>query len=222
MKFGTPGIYSITVGGSNASGSNVMTQTIQIADCTPTANFSLPNTSMCRVKDTVTTINSSSTGTLPVISQVWSILPSSNNTLITAANSGTLTNKTLVFTGTVTAQTIYTLTLKLTNASGTSSASQTVSVGTDCVGIFENTLLAINLQVYPNPAHDQVSVTLPSNSDTYRIKVFNILGSLVYDEETVKNSKEKVTINLANRPKGVYFLKVESGNETATRKIVLE
>jgi hypothetical protein len=44
----------------------------------------------------------------------------------------------------------------------------------------------------------------------------------VYEEKIGKN-KETLTINLANKAKGIYFLTVESlNNEKAGKKIIVE
>jgi len=116
----------------------------------------------------------------------------------------------------------YTLTLRATNASGTNSASQVVTVAASCTGLFENTNLANSLKVYPNPAHDHFTIMLPADNEPVHIKLTNLLGSVVYDEKVSGTNKEKVTINTSNNAKGVYFLTVETKNEKATKKIVIE
>src|SRR5690606_15122697 len=114
--------------------------------------------------------------------------------------------------------TTYTITLRATNSSGSVSVTQTIHVS-PCTGISENTLLE-NMSIYPNPAHEQLTVSLPNSSQTYTVKMMNVLGSVVYTE-VVKNSN-KVTINVADKAKGIYFLSVEANGEKVTKKIIVE
>lgn len=208
-KFASPGTYTITLTAGNTAGSDTHTQVINIADCTPTVNFTFP-TAMCWFKDTVTTVNTTSGAT----SYTWNITPTSGVGLFTTTG----TNKKITFFLTNT----YTLTLRATNASGTNSASQVIVVTDNCTDIFENTNLANNLEVYPNPARDHVNVSVSSASQVVKIKLTNVLGAVVYEQKAASIGKEKLSINVANNPKGIYFLTVESNNEKVTKKIVIE
>jgi hypothetical protein len=78
------------------------------------------------------------------------------------------------------------------------------------------------LNVFPNPAHDQLNILLPTGGDIYKVKLTNVVGSVVYEEKTVKGGKETLSINLTNKAKGIYFLTVESNNGKAIKKIVIE
>jgi hypothetical protein len=208
-KFGTPGTYTVTMVATNAAGSNTYTQTINIANCSPSVAFTFPAT-VCKDTETITTVNTTSGAT----SYTWNITPTGGVALFQTVG----TNKKLAFSIANT----YTLTLRATNASGTNSAVQVITVS-DCsgVGLFENTNLGNAIKVYPNPARETVNINLPSSFESVKVKLTNILGAVVYDEK-LNNNKEKMTISLANNPKGVYFLTVESNNEKVTRKLVIE
>jgi photosystem II stability/assembly factor-like uncharacterized protein len=208
-RFGTAGTYTLSLVASNAAGSNTYTQSILINNCTPTVGFTFP-AAMCTLKDTVLTVNT----TAGAISYTWSIAPTSGVGLFTTVGI----NKRITF---FTPNT-YTLTLRATNTSGTNSAVQVITVSENCTGIFENTNLANSIKVYPNPAHDLLNVILPADNESIRVKLTNVLGSVVYDEKISGVTKEKVTINTSNNAKGVYFLTVETKNEKATQKIIIE
>lgn len=74
------------------------------------------------------------------------------------------------------------------------------------------------LNVYPNPAKTQVSVTSSSSID--RIEVTNILGQKVYENATV--GANQTTINVADLQNGAYFVRVYSENCVITRKLIVK
>lgn len=74
------------------------------------------------------------------------------------------------------------------------------------------------LNVYPNPANSQVTVTASSLID--RIEVSNILGQKVYENATVGSNQ--VTINVADLQNGAYFVRVYSDNCMMTRKLIVK
>ena len=74
------------------------------------------------------------------------------------------------------------------------------------------------LNVYPNPAKTQVTVTSSSSID--RIEVTNILGQKVYENATVGTNQ--TTINVADLQNGAYFVRVYSENCVITRKLIVK
>lgn len=74
------------------------------------------------------------------------------------------------------------------------------------------------LNVYPNPAKTQVTVTSSSFID--RIEVTNILGQKVYENATV--GANQTTINVADLQNGAYFVRVYSENCVITRKLIVK
>ena len=74
------------------------------------------------------------------------------------------------------------------------------------------------LNVYPNPAKTQVTVTSSSSID--RIEVTNILGQKVYENATV--GANQTTINVADLQNGAYFVRVYSENCVITRKLIVK
>lgn len=74
------------------------------------------------------------------------------------------------------------------------------------------------LNVYPNPAKTQVTVTSSSSID--RIEVTNILGQKVYENATV--GANQTTVNVADLQNGAYFVRVYSENCVITRKLIVK
>jgi len=54
------------------------------------------------------------------------------------------------------------------------------------------------------------------------ISIYNILGQKVYDKEIVVNKRYQQTIDLSEKPKGIYFVKFTDNEKQVVRKIILE
>ncbi|MBL7931116.1 MAG: T9SS type A sorting domain-containing protein [Bacteroidia bacterium] len=226
LKFANAGTYTVDLLASNISGTSSASQTITINDCVPVANFSLSSNLACRVVDTVYASNMS-TGT--GAAYTWTVSGSQSTwTLIT--NPSNPADRKIAFkaiSSPTTGSSKYTVTLTATNPSGSSTKTDTIRVfnnkdwgNANCVGLSEVTNLGKILSVFPNPAHDMLTLTLPSTTETLKITLTNILGSVIYDERVV--NKEKHAVSIANYPKGVYLLSVENAHEKVTRKIIVE
>ncbi|MBA2613162.1 MAG: PKD domain-containing protein [Bacteroidetes bacterium] len=82
---------------------------------------------------------------------------------------------------------------------------------------FEN----FNYAIYPNPNNGQFELTMDGlGNETVKIKIYNLIGEVVYETETVKDNLVK-KINLDNVSNGVYFVKINSGNKESTKKIIV-
>lgn len=75
--------------------------------------------------------------------------------------------------------------------------------------------------IYPNPFsnkflihHYQVPVTLQA------AQIYNSSGQLVWDKRFNRNATTEMTVDLSNKPKGVYILKLLYRNKTVQEKIV--
>jgi len=220
MKMGTAGIYSVTLLVSNASGTTQTTQTVNVAPCPPISNYTLVYA--CDAAHSFSTISATSNppgASGSALSYTWSASPSTG---VSYSPNRFSPNVKVVLGPTATGD--YTFTAVVKNASGSTTVTEVITQDMyNCtVGIAENNLLSTNLSVYPNPAHEQLNIVLSGSNDTYKVKLTNILGSVVYEEKTFKNSRDNTVINLSNKPKGVYFLTVESNNEKVTKKIVID
>lgn len=78
----------------------------------------------------------------------------------------------------------------------------------------------ISLNVYPNPFINNFSIDLSLFNDIRSIKLYNILGVLIYEENTPATNNGKITIEINNNYSGLLFLYLESINNTKVHKIV--
>jgi len=85
--------------------------------------------------------------------------------------------------------------------------------------INEKLLNDVSFDIYPNPAKDQITVSLSGKSRNYSLKIYNLLGENVYSQ-LLEEQAGSINLNLKS---GLYFVNVldESGNKS-TRKLILQ
>lgn len=76
---------------------------------------------------------------------------------------------------------------------------------------------AVDFKVYPNPNHGQFQLDLPT-VEKRTIEVYNFSGNLILAKEVLANE----TIDLGNAPKGIYLLKVRTGDVVSDSKIAID
>lgn len=86
------------------------------------------------------------------------------------------------------------------------------------VGINESALNESAL-IYPNPSSGLFNIKLNSLFHyNVSISVLNVVGQKVLD---ISNADNMTVINLSSQPNGVYFIQINSGNETFNKKVIL-
>lgn len=90
----------------------------------------------------------------------------------------------------------------------------------DNISLIEQTTASVDdifsskVSVYPNPAKE--SVTITSQVELNKIEVFNLLGKQVIKTSTLNNN----ILDVSSLSKGVYLMKLTSGDSVATRKLI--
>jgi hypothetical protein len=79
----------------------------------------------------------------------------------------------------------------------------------------------ISILTYPNPATNEIRVTIPANWQKMKIRyeIFSLNGQSVLRKEATSSSQTEV-LNIANLQSGVYVVRVTGGGETAQQKII--
>ena len=90
-----------------------------------------------------------------------------------------------------------------------------------CSAEASTTLLAINqpteepnVSVYPNPAHNQVTI---SADRINHVEIVNIMGQVVSHRQIDSNT---ATLDLQKLPDGIYFVRIETPNSIVTKKLL--
>ena len=84
------------------------------------------------------------------------------------------------------------------------------------------------VRVFPNPVKNELSIALDFDAQKGQIEVFDVLGRVVFQQNTVEarnpdsfgNGSNLLTINTLNWSKGIYFLKISDGQKVFQQKIV--
>ncbi|MCB0434226.1 MAG: T9SS type A sorting domain-containing protein [Mangrovimonas sp.] len=98
---------------------------------------------------------------------------------------------------------------------GAASMSGTITV--EALSVDEFTLK--NFKISPNPVIDKITLELPERITEATIEVYDILGKRVYAER-LENLTSHPEINVLSWNKGIYLVKVASGNSVETKKFV--
>ncbi|MBI9054610.1 MAG: T9SS type A sorting domain-containing protein [Bacteroidales bacterium] len=98
----------------------------------------------------------------------------------------------------------------------TISKSMSVITGLDLINDEE-------LMIYPNPSTGIFNVDLPENSESneFIIKVYDVVGSVVYTGIVPANQTVKYELDLTGKSKGIYILSVESEKIKVFNKRIL-
>ena len=80
---------------------------------------------------------------------------------------------------------------------------------------------SITLTTFPNPVATDLRITLPSSwqNKHLQIDLYNVSGQLV-NAQDIANSSQTESIPVASLQKGIYFVQVRNGDETAKQRIV--
>ena len=73
--------------------------------------------------------------------------------------------------------------------------------------------------IYPNPSSDYLTIEFKRTIINGKIEILNLLGEIISTENIFSLSKKE--INIHNIPKGLYFVKVDDGDENFSEKIVV-
>ena len=122
--------------------------------------------------------------------------------------------------GTYTANGTYTVTLVVSNACGTDTLTQQVTVAG--IGMAE---IALNnsFEVFPNPAKGKVSVAftlLYANAAT--VELLDLSGRVIWSESAQVNGTYRKDISLDALAAGVYLVRVNSADGVATKRLIVD
>jgi uncharacterized protein YrzB (UPF0473 family) len=110
--------------------------------------------------------------------------------------------------GTMLEEGVYMITLCATDASGNESCCTFELTVEDVLGINDDVFLT-NLDMYPNPARDQVFISNPNGITITNIALYDLAGRLVLNNKQSQTLTE-ISVDLSTIAKGTYFVRIES------------
>ncbi len=102
------------------------------------------------------------------------------------------------------------------NAGCANSTQETVTVDA-CVGI--QTINSSTLEFHPNPTTGKIIVSLSGISSQSFIRIYTVHGQQLLEQPATNGTLE---MDLTEFSKGIYFLRLISGKETLTKKVIVE
>jgi len=81
----------------------------------------------------------------------------------------------------------------------------------------------LNMSLYPNPAQDQLILQVNASENyTAELSIDNLDGKRVYSTlVNIDNVTSITKINTSNFPRGMYLVKLQSGNAVKTEKLII-
>lgn len=78
----------------------------------------------------------------------------------------------------------------------------------------------ISMDIFPNPAKKsfEIDLNLPTEN-TFQLEIVNSLGQIV---KTIDSVYDGTSINIEGLSQGIYFIKINSGNQQALKKVIIE
>jgi len=107
----------------------------------------------------------------------------------------------------------------MTSGGGTNNQGVMFKYSLAAVGIDELSMDNNELSIYPNPAIDNVTISLNAAMQNAQVGIYNVFGQKVYS--AVLTTKQE-TINTNQFSSGIYFVKVSNREKTFTKKLIIE
>ncbi len=74
------------------------------------------------------------------------------------------------------------------------------------------------IDVYPNPAMDQITLQFKSEVQSGEITILNVLGEVITSQEV--NNKTNITMDVSGLYGGLYIIRIKSNDQLYTQKII--
>ncbi|MCO6500355.1 MAG: T9SS type A sorting domain-containing protein [Vicingus serpentipes] len=90
------------------------------------------------------------------------------------------------------------------------------------VGIDEDEIESKILNVYPNPATDNINITFAGTTDNTQISIYDISGKEMFTRQVQNKGLNKEKIDVSNFKQGIYFITLTTANSKSTQKIIIK
>lgn len=85
------------------------------------------------------------------------------------------------------------------------------------LSVFFNSDITKEVELFPNPAHDYITIKTPDEFRSSAIEVLNTRGEIL---KTIRMSGIQTLLDVSQFPSGVYLVKIQSGTYCVLKKIV--
>ncbi len=78
-----------------------------------------------------------------------------------------------------------------------------------------------NIEVYPNPTSGIININIQNNKDLFvTIEIIDCFGRIIKSQDV--SNIDKININIADQPKGLYYLRIINNEKINIQKVILE
>jgi predicted SpoU family rRNA methylase len=76
------------------------------------------------------------------------------------------------------------------------------------------------IKIYPSPINEHLTVYLPAmQNNSTQLTLYNFMGEVMFSRSFMN---ERINIHTFNFPNGIYFLKIENGNNNIMKEIIIQ
>ena len=121
----------------------------------------------------------------------------------------------------LTAETAYEYKAFATTASGTVEGAVESFTTLAASGLADAESGAIKAMIYPNPAKDKAMLRLSGLTTTAKVIISDLQGRIILTDD-IQAGVETYELNTSNYASGVYYIRIVSGNNVNTQKLIVE
>jgi len=114
--------------------------------------------------------------------------------------------------------------IEVIKSAGCESPRQMVIGSVDCpVGLEDNSAVAGNIEVYPNPSNGLFSLNITTEQEeNFVLSVRDVQGKLIYEESLTVNGAHRDDLDFVGLAKGVYYLQIQNDQATKVEKLIIQ
>jgi hypothetical protein len=120
----------------------------------------------------------------------------------------------------------WTISCTPTRATVNTTRSNIKNVAMAALGVAEQMIMNTQINVYPNPADEFITIEYPSGFRHYSIQLFDALGQLVINEELSETNNGNASmshhVNVSALNKGIYIVNVTTESGSTFRRLVIQ
>ena len=119
----------------------------------------------------------------------------------------------------------YTYWVLLTDTNTSCTRSDTILITVNYSSGFEDMDIELQsfIKLYPNPTNGIVNLEISQGNEDMIIEVMDIIGQIIYSKQfEINNTKTIEQIDLSNITKGIYFIKIYTGDIIKIEKVVIQ
>jgi hypothetical protein len=90
------------------------------------------------------------------------------------------------------------------------------------VGVEDNEIESKILNVYPNPATDNINITFAGTTANIQLSIYDISGKEVFGQQIKNQGLNQEKIAVSSLKKGIYFITLTTENSKSTQKIIIQ